>query len=803
MERVDRELSEIRALLRTVKPAEAERRLRTLILQLGPEELRSVEQDLRPTIDGFLPKRRRDLTELLNRALQGAEATETVDAMGPFGEAPDVEDAPARLSVVLQDLAEHHIFQWSTYYRDALAPLFERLVIASRDQDDSGARIHDKVRQEFASHAYAIFGHGYQYTMRLEGINHQIALAKNLAGLQRFLELPVELYSTLSGQVTTVRGATALRRCCSATLAGILEGIASVRFGSEVGRQVLTRTTRLWAHYLGFMTSEDLGVLADQLDEGRFRDGVLQSAIPVARAIDQLVGERRFDYSALPVIGQFDFDSRRLTIALEPPARGADARLIELQTYFDADTITTGALDEALGRGVALIAGPFRADISDWTGSHDALRSLVLNTVDPVLEEQLVRRAKEIVGYAIANAYGDGVVDAPLGHNFARDFPLHNPFLSRYFHVHRPSVRSLLRRFERRNGVRLWCSVRRSGKTTACFDLSTTTGTSTVVSQTCDRTGQHVDADAFYMLVLAAIEDGRQISDAFFRLAVERCSPARKPNDIRYVFVLDEYETLFERLRLAVHRNPELRYTVVQPLLNQMVEFTGENLLVFIGQRPDAHFILMDQNQLSAYVQQDAFPLFEHGDGSTEFAELLRKVATERVALDSGFVDAVYAETAGHPFLTVKMMIEVFDWLIATRRSVRALHLSETDFRDFAEPRLSSTHLGVAQEYQFFSQAISEALSADGKRETPWLHAIYAVLKRIAQNSPSDLSCTRADFEAIVESLRIPDELGYSADQLLGGGSQANFFRYTDSEVGARIPILGRLAAVARPRLSW
>src|SRR5205085_8822935 len=111
------------------------------------------------------------------------------------------------------------------------------------------------------------------------------------------------------------------------------------------------------------------------------------------------------------------------------------------------------------------------------------------------------------------------------------------------------------------------------------------------------------------------------LPSGFFRDAVRACTDGRLAEETRVVFVLDEYETLFGQMAAAEHRDRELRYTVLQPLLNQMVAFSQENLLVFIGQRPDAHFILMDQNQLSPYVEQDAFPLFANdpGPGSTEF----------------------------------------------------------------------------------------------------------------------------------------------------------------------------------------
>ena len=154
--------------------------------------------------------------------------------------------------------------------------------------------------------------------------------------------------------------------------------------------------------------------------------------------------------------------------------------------------------------------------------------------------------------------------------------------------------------------------------------------------------------------------------------------------------MLDEYETLFGRLNSAVMREPDLRYTVAQPLLNQMVTFTRDNRLVLLGQQPNAHFILMDQNQLSPYVEQDAFPLFEHDEGTTdgELAELVRKVLTERVHVEPEFLDGVVEETAGHPFLTVNMLVELGDWLIETERSVSSLTLDARDFERFRRQKL-------------------------------------------------------------------------------------------------------------------
>ena len=95
------------------------------------------------------------------------------------------------------------------------------------------------------------------------------------------------------------------------------------------------------------------------------------------------------------------------------------------------------------------------------------------------------------------------------------------------------------------------------------------------------------------------------------------------------------------------------------PCLSQMVAFSTSNLLVFLGQRPDAHAILMSQNQLSPLVRQDSFPLFEHTDGSTtsEFAQFLEKVLSG-LSMSAGFINSVYAETSGHPYLTVNLMTD-------------------------------------------------------------------------------------------------------------------------------------------------
>jgi hypothetical protein len=476
-----------------------------------------------------------------------------------------------------------------------------------------------------------------------------------------------------------------------------------------------------------------------------------------------------------------------------------------VQCYLDPALVATDLLIEAAKREVAAVVAPLRPDLRSRLLTDERVAQLVV----PVLENEsgdnrtsadLIRRLER----AIYRRRGPRAGSQPLEYNFAREFPLSNPFLIRYYHVYRTSVRDLMRTFERRNGVRLWCSVRRSGKTTAGLDLATTTGESNVISQSCDSTGQAENEGVLYDAVVAALAQGVQLSNDFFARTVMASMLSGQTPEHRTVLVLDEYETLFGQLSTAVDHSPRLRYTVVQPLLNQMVAFTRDNLLVFLGQQPTAHYILMDQNQLSAYVEQDAFPLFTHGADSSqeEFSELLHRILSNRVTFDPSFADRVFVETAGHPYLTVNLMVEFVEWLIKTRRPADSLAFSVADFSAFATRMLRKDNLSVTKEYRFFRDAaIRQALSARGKRQNPWLYAVYSIIRSIALDNPETFVCSRSDFTEIIDRLGLV-ELGITADYLLTTGAQANFLTYSTRSVAPRVRLLGRIAAVSTPEVS-
>lgn len=209
----------------------------------------------------------------------------------------------------------------------------------------------------------------------------------------------------------------------------------------------------------------------------------------------------------------------------------------------------------------------------------------------------------------------------------------------------------------------------------------------------------------------------------------------------------------------------------------------------------------MDQNQLSPYVLQDHFPLFRASNGLDEFAELVSKILTSRVMADEGFVQSVFAETSGHPFITVNLLIELVDWLIALKRPVGKLNMTRGDFEEFAAARLVKSVLLEAPTYQFFRDGvIGEALGGTGKQHTPWLHAVYGMLRTICLESPSSFSMSRSDFAELFRQSGY-DKLGITPDYILTTARSANFLAHDGEQVTPKIRLLGRLATVAPIRL--
>ncbi|MFE2567295.1 hypothetical protein [Streptomyces mirabilis] len=793
MSQVDAALQEITRLCREVKPSEAQDLTTALIQRLTTVELEAQETQLRTAIErSFLKKRKIALLALLDERLYGRPPAPDPT---PQATAPTEDDWLDEFRAGLQDLSDRHIFQWSTYYRDRLAEDFSHLLDRMADPE-AVKTLPPQIASALSSHANDIFQKGFNYLMA-QGESESYALMKSLSGLQRFFDLPIEFYSTRLPAAADLEAARRLRALNSCMLSAIIMGYARVTFGSRTGREVLLENVRAWLHALPFLVTDDMLLVRGGIGRSHFTDSLLCSVLPAISAFDGLGNDRQ--HVPLPALSQYSVAEHRLDISLRPSTQSPYQQMIEVQCYLDSGYVDRRNLEEAHRRGVAAVVAPLSSDLHAFIEQDERLSATVVAVPREI--DSIPSTRDQVLRLLVDRSYRQGTTSARsqrLQWNFARDFPLEEPGKLRYYRVHRHSVHELLRAFESRNGVRLWCSVRRSGKTTAGFDLASTTGEATVVSQTCSSTGELANDGECYDRICAALDKGRRIPSTFFADLVNHCADGEPADRGRIVFVLDEYETLFGELQATLQSDPGSRYTVVQPLLNQMVQFARENLLVFLGQQPDAHFILMEQNQLSPFVRQDPFPLFAHevGAEASEFAQFTQKVLGPQVSLETAFIDAIHTETAGHPFLTVNLLRDFVAFLIEQERRRSDLHLKLEDAIQFSEVRLRPSRVSRSREYEFFRRAASQAMGARPGRDTVWLRAVYCCLSEIMRMSPETMRCNMSDFEEIVE--RVAPDTGISADRLLSSATESNFLDSNGEWVWPKVRLLGRIAAISQ-----
>ncbi len=797
---IEEHLTQIDHRLALGQREEPERLLAELIGQMGPVELSDWRLDILKMTDQFQKKRRRNLRELIENMLQSGTdqgemvVNESTETYSITPESKIVIDFQRALDV----LHERHIYQWSTFYRDCLTQYFDLFLekMMHLSPDDHCPTLSDLL----AEHSRNIFSQGYEYVRNNR--RHSNPIEKSINGLSKFLELPIAFYSVRLSSVSDYRSAFALRLLVSAAVSGILEGYSSVQFGPETGKTILPRFRRPWVHYMAFLSPHHAEGVINHLEPGPLSEGLNASVLPLLDAIQKFFDRKDEDYFPLPIAGQYSWYQRRLDITVRPPHNTESQRFIEANAFLEEGLVSTADLNDALGRQVALVIAPLRPDVRKIIDEREGLTEIVV-PADKTQRAFVANQAFQIWDDAIFALRSRRKDTFPITYNFAREFPLHDPNKAKFFHVVRTSVRDLLRTFERRNGVRLWCSVQRSGKTTACFDLGSATGDSIIISQTCGAT-QAAGANVFYEQVADAVESGRKISRTFIMDVILECAPIDIKNR-RMVLVIDEYETFFGLLKLSLENKPKIRYTVVQPILDQLLSFSYDNLLVFLGQQPDAHFILMDQNQLAPYVEQDSFPLFEHRSGTTtgEFSELVRKILAGRIDCIARFMDAVFEETAGHPFLTANILGEFVDWLIEKQRPQIGLRVDKIDFSGFANLKLRKDQIEMSVDYEFFRNAVASAMSEQRYRTNPWLYTVYWVLHLITRDESKKFRIKLTDFENLTDRIPIPDGANrLTSAEILRTASQTNFLSHDRRFVSVKIRTLGRIASVVRPALS-
>ena len=798
MPTIEASLTEIQSRLDGGEAAWPEQALTALIEQMGPSELSDWRADVEMLVHRFHKKRRKNLERIYSERIgvNGDATPGILEPAAPYATIGPESPLWREFEHTLDELRERHIYQWSTFYRDGLARHFEKFLSALRSAapDDLASALTEPL----AHHARQVFSAGYIHAQD-KGFSHDVAIRRAANGLARFLALPLEFYAARASATADPQSACALRLLLSAAVTGILTGCSSASFGQETGRRVIPRFPRSWMHCCAFLLPRHAEQLIDQLESGPLSDGLQTSVLPALDALQKFFAPPVGDYSPLPVTGQYSWHRRRLDIAVRPP--GDAQRLIEISVFLEEGFVSITELEDAIARQATLAIAPMRPDVQKIVNDRAGLGDIVV----PVDQDRsrVAESAFRIWREAVDKLRSRLQRNAPITYNFAEEFPLEKPDKAPFFHVSRTSVRDLLRTFERRNGVRLWCSVRRSGKTTACLDLGSTSGDSTVVSQTCGQSDRE-EARRFHENVRQALADGQMLSETFVKDIVADCAPVDVENR-RVVFVLDEYETLFDHLDAAAEGSRLTRYNVVQPILNQLASFSHENLLVFLGQKPGAHFILMDQNQLAPYVTQEPFPLFEHASGKTkgEFPELVDKILGGRVECTTDFLDALFAETAGHPFLTANVLVEFVDCLIDTKRPQSALRVDGSDFERFVTDRLQVDRILSSRAYRFFRKAAAEAMSERGFRSNRWLFAAYWMIRGLSSDRADHFAAPLAGLDELTRKIPVPaGERLPDPDELLSSASLANFLERDRDAVAVKIRTLGRIAAAVRPGLA-
>ncbi len=762
----------------------AELSILDLIESLDVPTLLILEEDIRKRISHFFKKREKNLSEKLDSKLSLSKAT--ADEI--------IRDFQEKLRKILLDLSAKHIFQWGSYYKPAIELIYTE-VANHISNNFSNRGLLKFLQTEISKHTEEIFSKGAIYQESSEGY----VIAKSLRGLRAFLDIPIEIYSALTLQNRSYTRSLSIRETCSALLTGILSGYGALELESSSGWSILPRFQKSWAHYLPFLVPTDLDIIITQLEYGVFRTGIRETLRPVLQGLNTILKEQDDENFCLLRLSHYAWErARRFEISLALPSTTINRRVLELHCYIDSFEVSKDKLSESANRDAVVIAARMRPDLLDWAENDPIIRPCLVNTDGERTTEEIVSdKVAQIIRFELSREFKSGKNKQPIKVNFAKSFPLTSPRLSIFYRVQRRNVRELLRSVEGSVGIRLWCSIRRSGKSTACRDIGLSTAGSLLINQTCENTEQNIDSILFYSKVERCLEENLTLPKDFFADIVKHCNKESLYQGEKIVFLLDEYETLFDRLRLAIKRDQEIRYRIVQPLLNQMVAFSRENLLVFVGQRPDAHYIIMDQNQLSPYVVQSQFPLFQHSKETphSEFTELITKILTERIKFNSSFTDAIYSETSGHPFLTVNVLVEFCDWLINTKKQASLLDFTETDFYEFKKEMITEERLRRSLQYDFFRRFLTHCISEESRSLTPWLWTAVNIMRKIERQGIYGNGCNINDFKSIYTRLGGEELLNMDSLGFLEGASQANFLIEEEGEVKTKIKIVGRLAS--------
>ncbi|MNK26500.1 hypothetical protein D3C87_448380 [compost metagenome] len=793
-------LAEAEELISRQEITKAYQNLITLFQQCSQVDLRRLHDPIREIIDRFLHKKRRDLGDAFISRLGDTEPVGLEAVASTIRSRVDgLHDFVSSISARFDDLLKWHKFQWSTYYKDELRAIMADTVEFLRSGSDPDI-VFAEVGTAIRRHTTEIFTHGFNYVMSQNLSTPEAAVVKSLGGMRSFLELPVEIYADESSRITEPKDCRTLRSITSRMLLGILAGFLDAELGDNEPTELLKRTAKNWVHVLPLLESDDIKILGEALN--------LEDVAPIlgrplhllAQELDQASSMSSVD--AVVVISVIvNLNDEVIDITLRPPADSSDTKPLEVAILGGDGPIVKSQIEQRVKLG--FIACVVLKPVSTYFKGTFATKE-VRDVVVTMPEDD-----NENVGFLLSRLrlrfYENTVVvqsSVPLRTNIAERFPLENPTLLTFFRVERQSIRALQTTLSTRTGVLLWCSVRRSGKTIGVSELASGIAERNAVFQRCEMTGGDKTSRILFEEVCDALGTMTPLPRDFLHTVVARAAPMGDQQNRGSILIVDEYDRLFGRLRVAGRINEDARHLVIQPLLDQFVEFATENLVILLGQQPNAHFIFMDQNQLSAYVQQEPYPLFSHELGSrdSEFHELVRRTFQNTLQFDSSFVDSIYEETGGHPFLAINLLRDFVDWLIKKMIIPNNTLLTKELFKEYASHGLTATAIGRSRHYHYFRSAASEALSRDGMEQGPWIYAAYALLRHLAlQYGTESIAMDQSSIEEYMALTLVNAHLNsYTVDSFLASAAESNFIEFFDDQIRAKIPLLARISAAVR-----
>lgn len=768
-----------------------------LFHQCSQVDLKRLQDPILEIIGRFLPKKRRNLGEVFNGRLGYDEISTSLNpTSATSNNSPSLQSFVISLNENFEELLEWHIFQWSTYYKDGLRAIMAETVELLRSGCDPDAAFAE-IRIAIRSHSAEIFTHGFDYVMSQSWATQEAAVGKSLGGVRSFLELPVEIYADESSRITEPKDCRTLRRVTSSMLLGILAGFLDAKFGDADPADLLKRTAKNWVHVLPLLELDDLKILGKGLDLENISPVLGRPLLLLAQELDHASSMSSVDAVVVTSV-LVNLNDEVIDITLRPPADSSDTKPLELAILGGEGSSVKLQIEQRVKLGF-IACFTQKPAAAYWRGTFPTKE--VKDVVVATLEE-----GNNTIGFLLSRLrlrfYENTVVvqpSVPLKTNIAERFPLESPTLLTFFRVERQSIRTLQTTLSTRTGVLLWCSVRRSGKTTGVSELASGVAERNAVFQRCEMTGGDKTSRMLFEEVCDALDKMAPLPRDFLRTIVARAAPMGDSKNRGSILIVDEYDRLFGRLRVAGRLNEDARHLVIQPLLDQFVEFATENLVILLGQQPNAHFIFMDQNQLSAYVQQEPYPLFSHEISSheSEFHELVRRTFQKTLQFDTSFVDSVYEETGGHPFLAINLLRDFVDWLIAKRVIPNNTPLTGALFKEYATHELTHAAIGRSRHYHYFRSAASEALSSDSKVQSPWIYAAYKLLRHLAvECGAKDITMDQIAIEEFMTLTLSEAHLNsYTTDSFLASAAESNFIELSNDQIKAKIPILARISA--------